>query len=103
MKNSHTSPREGSSLLGARKLASARNDYLGVRASERQREITSMLLEMDQIEALPLLDSLEALKAKVVEAMDILRNDIQQQQANTPADQLASLSLNDGLVPSSHE
>ncbi|KAL8141109.1 hypothetical protein V2J09_007130 [Rumex salicifolius] len=60
-------------------------------------KVTGMLLEMDQTEVLHLLESPEALKAKVAEAMDVLRN-VAQQQANSPADQLASLSLNDNLV-----
>ncbi|CBI19491.3 unnamed protein product, partial [Vitis vinifera] len=59
---------------------------------------SSMLLEMDQTEVLHLLESPEALKSKVAEAMDVLRN-VAQQQANSPTEQLASLSLNDSLVP----
>lgn len=63
-------------------------------------KVTGMLLEMDQTEVLHLLESPEALKAKVAEAMEVLRNvaQQQQQQPNSPADQLASLSLNDSLV-----
>ena len=34
----------------------------------------------------------------IAEAMDVLRN-VAQQQANSPTEQLASLSLNDSLVP----
>lgn len=64
---------------------------------ETAAKVTGMLLEMDQTEVLHLLESPEALKAKVAEAMDVLRNVSQQQTSNT-ADQLASLSLNDGLV-----
>lgn len=60
-------------------------------------KVTGMLLEMDQPEVLHLIESPDALKAKVAEAMDVLRN-VAQQQTN-PADQLASLSLNDNLVP----
>lgn len=60
-------------------------------------KVTGMLLEMDQTEVLHLLESPDALKAKVAEAMDVLRN-VQQQQAGGAADQLASLSLNDNLV-----
>jgi len=62
-------------------------------------KVTGMLLEMDQTEVLHLLESPEALKAKVAEAMEVLRNvAAQQQQPNSPADQLASLSLNESLV-----
>ncbi|XP_052193450.1 polyadenylate-binding protein 8-like [Diospyros lotus] len=64
---------------------------------EMAAKVTGMLLEMDQTEVLHLLESPDALKAKVAEAMDVLRN-VQQQQAANTADQLASLSLNDGLV-----
>nr|GMC53760.1 polyadenylate-binding protein 2-like [Ipomoea batatas] len=64
---------------------------------EHAAKVTGMLLEMDQTEVLHLLESPEALKAKVAEAMEVLRN---VQQANSPADQLASLSLNDSLVSS---
>ncbi|RRT49770.1 hypothetical protein B296_00036989 [Ensete ventricosum] len=61
-------------------------------------KVTGMLLEMDQTEVLHLLESPDALKAKVGEAMEVLRNVAQQHQANAPTDQLAALSLNDGLV-----
>lgn len=61
-------------------------------------KVTGMLLEMDQTEVLHLLESPEALKAKVAEAMEVLRNVAQQQQGGNAADQLASLSLNDNLV-----
>ncbi|KAK4424215.1 Polyadenylate-binding protein 2 [Sesamum alatum] len=61
---------------------------------ETAAKVTGMLLEMDQTEVLHLLESPEALKAKVAEAMDVLRN-VSQQQASNPAEQLASLSLNE--------
>jgi polyadenylate-binding protein len=61
-------------------------------------KVTGMLLEMDQTEVLHLLESPEALKAKVAEAMEVLRTVAAQQQINNPADQLASLSLNENLV-----
>ena len=64
---------------------------------ESAAKVTGMLLEMDQPEVLHLLESPEALKAKVAEAMEVLRT-VAQQQAGNPADQLASLSLNDNLV-----
>ncbi|KAJ4825388.1 poly(A) binding protein Pab2 [Turnera subulata] len=60
-------------------------------------KVTGMLLEMDQPEVLHLLESPEALKAKVAEAMEVLRS-VQHQQASGAADQLSSLSLNDNLV-----
>ncbi|KAL8492015.1 hypothetical protein ACS0TY_023570 [Phlomoides rotata] len=62
---------------------------------EHAAKVTGMLLEMDQTEVLHLLESPDALKAKVSEAMDVLRN---VQQSGSPADQLASLSLNENLV-----
>ncbi|XP_043712091.1 polyadenylate-binding protein 8-like isoform X2 [Telopea speciosissima] len=65
---------------------------------EMAAKVTGMLLEMDQTEVLHLLESPEALKAKVAEAMEVLRNVQQQQQASSPTDQLASLSLNDNLI-----
>lgn len=67
--------------------------------AEAAAKVTGMLLEMDQTEVLHLLESPDALKAKVAEAMEVLRNvSQQQQQAGGPADQLAALSLNDGIV-----
>lgn len=76
------------------------NLYPLVESIEREHaaKVTGMLLEMDQTEVLHLLESPDALRAKVAEAMEVLRSVAQQQQANTPADQLAALSLNDGLV-----
>ncbi|XP_044489291.1 polyadenylate-binding protein 2-like isoform X1 [Mangifera indica] len=62
---------------------------------EAAAKVTGMLLEMDQTEVLHLLESPEALKAKVAEAMEVLRNVAQQQPAGSAADQLASLSLTD--------
>lgn len=64
---------------------------------EAAAKVTGMLLEMDQTEVLHLLESPEALKAKVAEAMEVLRSVVQQQAGGT-ADQLASLSLSDNLV-----
>lgn len=65
---------------------------------EMAAKVTGMLLEMDQTEVLHLLESPDALKAKVAEAMEVLRNVAQQQQQpSNPADQLAALSLNDNL------
>ncbi|KAL1822155.1 hypothetical protein ACET3Z_008933 [Daucus carota] len=57
-------------------------------------KVTGMLLEMDQTEVLHLLESPDALKAKVAEAMEVLKNVSQA----TPADQLANLSLNENLA-----
>ncbi|KAK0603174.1 hypothetical protein LWI29_002173 [Acer saccharum] len=66
---------------------------------ENAAKVTGMLLEMDQTEVLHLLESPESLKAKVVEAMEVLRNVAQQQQSGTsPTDRMASLSLNDNIV-----
>ncbi|XP_002510185.2 polyadenylate-binding protein 2 [Ricinus communis] len=65
---------------------------------ESAAKVTGMLLEMDQTEVLHLLESPEALKAKVAEAMEVLRSVAAQQHTNNTADQLTSLSLNDGLV-----
>ncbi|XP_050205193.1 polyadenylate-binding protein 2-like [Mercurialis annua] len=62
---------------------------------ENAAKVTGMLLEMDQTEVLHLLESPEALKAKVSEALEVLRNVQKQQQSNTPTDRIASLSLND--------
>ncbi|KAK9293101.1 hypothetical protein L1049_021086 [Liquidambar formosana] len=64
---------------------------------EMAAKVTGMLLEMDQTEVLHLLESPEALKAKVGEAMEALRN-FAQHQAHSATDQLSSLSLNDNLV-----
>ncbi|CAN4107737.1 unnamed protein product [Withania somnifera] len=64
---------------------------------ETAAKVTGMLLEMDQTEVLHLLESPEALKTKVAEAMEVLRN-VSQSHTSNAADQLASLSLNDGLV-----
>ncbi|GLU04237.1 hypothetical protein SLE2022_213960 [Rubroshorea leprosula] len=61
-------------------------------------KVTGMLLEMDQPEVLHLLESPEALKAKVAEAMEVLRSVAAQQQSNGTADQLGSLTLSDNLV-----
>ncbi|KAG0475082.1 hypothetical protein HPP92_014768 [Vanilla planifolia] len=60
-------------------------------------KVTGMLLEMDQTEVLHLLESPDALKAKVAEAMEVLRNVAQQQSTTAPTDQLAALSLTDGI------
>ncbi|CAA7058471.1 unnamed protein product [Microthlaspi erraticum] len=64
---------------------------------ESAAKVTGMLLGMDLTELLLLLESPEALKAKVKEAMDVLRSVPQQQQAGGAADQLASLSLGDNV------
>ncbi|KAG2567249.1 hypothetical protein PVAP13_7NG260700 [Panicum virgatum] len=61
-------------------------------------KVTGMLLEMDQTEVLHLLESPEALKSKVAEAMDVLRNVAHQQNPNTPTSQLAALSLTEGII-----
>ncbi|CAD6260356.1 unnamed protein product [Miscanthus lutarioriparius] len=61
-------------------------------------KVTGMLLEMDQTEVLHLLESPDALKSKVAEAMDVLRNVAHQQNPNTPTSQLATLSLTEGII-----
>eukprot|EP00262_Sarcandra_glabra_P021881 TRINITY_DN9428_c4_g1_i1.p1 TRINITY_DN9428_c4_g1~~TRINITY_DN9428_c4_g1_i1.p1 ORF type:complete len:651 (-),score=142.15 TRINITY_DN9428_c4_g1_i1:244-2196(-) len=55
-------------------------------------KVTGMLLEMDQTEVLHLIESPDALKKKVGEAMDVLR---MASTGSDPTDQLGSLSLND--------
>lgn len=64
---------------------------------ENSAKVTGMLLEMDQTEVLHLLESPEALKAKVAEAMEVLHTVAQQQQSST-TDQLGALSLSDGIM-----
>ncbi|KAH7429965.1 hypothetical protein KP509_09G075700 [Ceratopteris richardii] len=54
-------------------------------------KVTGMLLEMDQNDVLHLLESAEALKAKVREAMEMLHH----AQIALPTDQLSALSLNE--------
>ncbi|XP_037495544.1 polyadenylate-binding protein 4 [Jatropha curcas] len=63
---------------------------------ENAAKVTGMLLEMDQTEVLHLLESPESLEAKVAEAMEVLRT--VQQQANSPTNRMATLSLNENLV-----
>ncbi|XP_071726200.1 polyadenylate-binding protein 2-like [Rutidosis leptorrhynchoides] len=59
---------------------------------EAAAKVTGMLLEMDQTEVLHLLESPDALKAKVAEAMEVLRS--VQQQAGGVGNQFAGLSIN---------
>ncbi|CAK7346720.1 unnamed protein product [Dovyalis caffra] len=54
-------------------------------------KVTGMLLEMDQTEVLHLIESPDALKKKVAEAMQVL----QEAGASTVGDQLGSLALNE--------
>ncbi|XP_010526963.1 PREDICTED: polyadenylate-binding protein 2-like [Tarenaya hassleriana] len=63
---------------------------------EAAAKVTGMLLEMDQTEVLHLLESPEALKAKVAEAMDVLRS--VSSGGAVAAEQLASLSLSDNIL-----
>ncbi|KAL0412571.1 UNVERIFIED_CONTAM: Polyadenylate-binding protein 8 [Sesamum radiatum] len=61
---------------------------------EMAAKVTGMLLEMDQTEVLHLLESPESLRAKVEEAMEVLKI-APQRQANSTANQLASLVLSE--------
>ncbi|MCL7047267.1 hypothetical protein MKW94_004077 [Papaver nudicaule] len=76
------SPDQQRTMLG-------KNLYPDQLEHEMAARVTGMLLDMDQTEVLHLLESPEELKAKVAEAI--------LQQARSPADQLASLSLNETL------
>lgn len=60
-------------------------------------KVTGMLLEMDQPEVLHLIESPDALKAKVGEAMEVLRM-AQTNGASSAIDHLASLSMNEPLT-----
>ncbi|KAH7283464.1 hypothetical protein KP509_34G008600 [Ceratopteris richardii] len=61
-------------------------------------KVTGMLLEMDQPEVLHLIESPDALKAKVAEAMDVLRMAQGNVASSNTIDQLASLSLSGPLA-----
>lgn len=58
---------------------------------EHAGKVTGMLLEMDQTEVLHLIESPDALRSKVQEAIEVLK--LAQQQA--PVEQLGGLSLNE--------
>ncbi|KAI7731087.1 hypothetical protein M8C21_001266 [Ambrosia artemisiifolia] len=65
---------------------------------ENAAKVTGMLLEMDQTEVLHLLESPDALKSKVSEAMEVLKNVQQQANSSSTTAQLGALSLKDTLV-----
>ncbi|KDP36031.1 hypothetical protein JCGZ_09997 [Jatropha curcas] len=77
----------------------ARNEMLGSQLyplvnrlePDHVAKVTGMLLEMDQTEVLHLIESPDALKNKVAEAMQVLR----EASASSVGDQLGSLGLND--------
>lgn len=58
---------------------------------EAAGKVTGMLLEMDQTEVLHLIESPDALRSKVQEAIEVLK--LAQQQP--PLDQMGGLSLNE--------
>ena len=60
-------------------------------------KVTGMLLEMDQPEVLHLIESPDALKAKVAEAMEVLRMAQGSVAFTNSIDQIANLSLNEPL------
>ncbi|KAI5054690.1 hypothetical protein GOP47_0029835 [Adiantum capillus-veneris] len=60
-------------------------------------KVKGMLLEMDQPEVLHLIESLEALKAKVAEAMEVLQM-VRAGIGPSNVIDLSSLSLNEPLV-----
>lgn len=62
---------------------------------ENAAKVTGMLLEMDQTEVLHLLESPEALMAKVGEAMEVLKNS---DGSSGVTGLLAGMSLNDSIV-----
>ncbi|KAJ6412453.1 hypothetical protein OIU84_005496 [Salix udensis] len=59
---------------------------------EHVAKVTGMLLEMDQTEVLHLIESPDALKKKVAEAMQVLQ---EVGAASSVGDQLGSLALNE--------
>eukprot|EP00898_Chlorokybus_atmophyticus_P008272 jgi/Chlat1/8446/Chrsp80S00648 len=63
-------------------------------------KVTGMLLEMDQSEVLHLIESPEALRAKVAEAMSVLQA-AQGAGPTAPLEQMAALSLGEGAAGSS--
>ncbi|KAM7497846.1 hypothetical protein LguiA_022260 [Lonicera macranthoides] len=62
---------------------------------EEANKVTDMLLEFDQNKVLHLLESPEALKAEVAEAMEVLRNVTESPSAAAVDDQLDALSFSD--------
>ncbi|KAH7280891.1 hypothetical protein KP509_36G019600 [Ceratopteris richardii] len=79
-------------------LASAPPDQHRMIEHDHAGKVTGMLLEMDQPEVLHLIESPDALKAKVAEAMDVLRMAQGSGATSNAIDQLASMSLNESLT-----
>ncbi|OMO55252.1 Polyadenylate-binding protein/Hyperplastic disc protein [Corchorus capsularis] len=74
-------------------LGELQNSHRAASKEPLLQSLYSLVQRLERDAATP-----EALKAKVAEAMEVLRTVAAQQQANNPVDQLASLSLTHNLV-----